>query len=138
MIGIQVPAVRLRCVSPVRLLLHTRTRPQRPSRQPGRAFVMSGERVIPVVLFHVTDLLAPLCAQPENLAIVDAAYAKPGSAAGRLMRDQLCSRCPAASQCLSEAMARGEWGIWGGTTPNLRTRHHGARPKTGPVRVVAR
>jgi hypothetical protein len=89
-----------------------------------------------VVLFHVPDMDTPLCAQPEHLDLVDAAYAKPGGPAGKLMRERLCVRCPAYSQCLSEAMTRREWGVWGGTTPNVRTRHGGPRPKAQPARVA--
>lgn len=51
------------------------------------------------------------------------------------MRERLCVSCPAARQCLSEAMERGEWGTWAGTSLHARTRAGGAKPKIG--RLVA-
>lgn len=82
-----------------------------------------------MVFFHVPDLDRPACADPIHLPLVDAAFKRPGGPAGDLMRERLCSTCPAFSQCLSEAMERGEWGIWAGTSPHTRTRHGGTRPK---------
>lgn len=81
-------------------------------------------------LFSVPDFTAPACAKPEHLELVDEAYRRPGGPAGVRMRRTLCTGCPALSQCLSEAMERGEWGIWAGTSPRARTIAGGAKPKT--------
>lgn len=32
----------------------------------------------------------------------------------------VCGKCPVAETCLEEALAKGEWGIWGGTTKDER------------------
>lgn len=82
-----------------------------------------------MVLFHVEDTPTAACADPVLLPIVDEAYRRPGGPAGAVMREQVCPGCPAGSLCLSNAMENGEWGIWGGTSPNERTRHGGATPK---------
>jgi len=68
-----------------------------------------------------------LCAAPEHLALVDAAFTRPAGPAGQQLRDRLCRRCPVATLCLDEAMTSPEYGVWGGTTSNMRTRH-GAQP----------
>lgn len=69
----------------------------------------------------------PKCADPKHLPLVDAAFDRPGSDAGALMREMLCSQCPIALRCLQWAMEHHEYGVWGGTGPNTRTRH-GAPP----------
>jgi len=89
-----------------------------------------------MVFFHVPDLDRPACADPLHLGLVDAAFTRPGGPAADLMREQLCSTCPAASACLQEAMERGEWGVWGGTSPHARTRHGGAVPKIRTSQVA--
>lgn len=86
-----------------------------------------------MVLFHVPDLDRPACAQVEHLPLVDAAFARPGGPAAAQMRERLCTDCPAVQQCFDEAMARGEWGVWAGTSLHLRTRHGGVKPKIGRV-----
>lgn len=83
------------------------------------------------MFFAVQDLDHPACAQPEHLELVDEAFRKPGGPAGQRMRDTLCATCPARPQCLDEAMIRGEYGVWAGTSPNMRTRYGGAQPKVG-------
>lgn len=70
----------------------------------------------------------PACADPVHLALVDAAFARPGGPAARRMREELCRFCPAASACLGEAMANPEAGVWGMTSPYWRTTH-GARSR---------
>lgn len=65
------------------------------------------------------------CAAPEHLPLVDAAFERPGGEAGDLMRETLCKGCPAGHQCLAWAMAHREYGMWGGTSANGRTRHGG-------------
>lgn len=71
----------------------------------------------------VNDMSGALCAQPEHLELVDAAFARPGGPAARELRDRLCVRCPVAATCLDEGMQRPEFGVWGGTSQNLRTQH---------------
>ncbi|MGH3478441.1 MAG: WhiB family transcriptional regulator [Nocardioidaceae bacterium] len=68
-------------------------------------------------------LTDPACADPAHLDLVDAAFARPGGPAGRLMRKLLCGVCPAASECLGEAMVSPESGVWGATSPHWRTRN---------------
>lgn len=63
------------------------------------------------------------CSEPEHLALVDAAHAKPGGPAAKRMRAELCNACPVFEQCLGWAMTHGEIGVWAGTSPNLRGRH---------------
>lgn len=84
-----------------------------------------------MVLFHVPDLIEPLCADRSLLPIVDAAFARPGGPEAQQLRTNLCPTCPAHDSCLDEALTRGEWGIWGGTSPNGRTRLGGTKPKIG-------
>lgn len=81
------------------------------------------------MFFHVADIDHPACADPEHLGLVDEAFKRPGGPAAARMRENLCAGCPGARQCLTEAMDRGEWGVWGGTSPNFRTRHGGAKPR---------
>lgn len=76
-------------------------------------------------------LTDPACADPVYLDLVDAAFARPGGPAGQLMRKQLCGSCPAARDCLGEAMANPEAGVWGATSPHWRTKH--GAPSRTPV-----
>lgn len=64
----------------------------------------------------------PACA--DRLDLVDAAYAHPGDS-GALRA--LCADCPVAADCLAFAMVHGEYGVWGGTSPKVRT-NRGAPP----------
>lgn len=81
----------------------------------------------------------PNCAAPEHLALVDAAFERPGGPDAQRMKRDLCARCPIGEQCLAWAMLWREDGIWGGTSPKARTQH-GAPPQgtsrahTGTVR----
>lgn len=63
----------------------------------------------------------------EDLALVDAAYRRPGGPEAHRLAEDFCPRCPLAAACLDHAMRRREAGVWGGTSPNLRTRHGGPR-----------
>ena len=76
------------------------------------------------------------CAQPANLAIVDAAFDRPGGPAGIHMRDHVCPGCPIGEQCLDWAMRWREDGVWGGIGPNGRTRH--GAPAAGSLRAQSR
>lgn len=87
-----------------------------------------------MVMFHAPDLPArATCSDPAHLPLVDEAYRRPGGPAGQQMRDQLCARCPIQELCLDEAMAHGEWGIWGGSSPYSRTQHGGTKPRIAHV-----
>lgn len=66
----------------------------------------------------------------ENLPLVDAAFDRPGGPAAKELKRDYCSRCPVGKDCLLAAMLSRQFGVWGGTGPNLRTRH-GAPPKPG-------
>lgn len=55
------------------------------------------------------------------LWLVDQAFDRPGSASGHEFRTSYCADCPVREQCLAEAMRTGEAGIWGGTSPIMRT-----------------
>lgn len=65
----------------------------------------------------------PNCAAPEALAVVDAAFERPGGPAGIEMRERVCPGCPVGEQCLAWAMSQWAPGIWGGTSPMQRTQH---------------
>lgn len=81
----------------------------------------------------VTHLDQPACGKPEHLPLVDAAFERPGGPAGDEMRAKLCTGCPAGHHCLALAMMNRQFGVWGGASPNTRTRHGGPprqpRPK---------
>lgn len=70
----------------------------------------------------------PLCATPDMLPIVDRAFHRPGSKLAHAFREQVCPTCPVHDQCLGEALERGEFGVWGGTSPTVRTKLGGRRP----------
>lgn len=41
----------------------------------------------------------------------------------------ICLTCPVRAECLTTAMVlRDEFGVWGGTTPNMRRKLRGVRP----------
>lgn len=63
------------------------------------------------------------CATPEALPLVDAAFIRPGGTPGDEFRKRYCLRCPALVECLDWGMTHHEYGVWGGASPNLRTRH---------------
>lgn len=65
------------------------------------------------------------CAKPEHLALVDAAFVKPGGPEAQRMKRDLCTNCPIGERCLAWAMTAREDGIWGGTGPKSRTQHGG-------------
>lgn len=59
---------------------------------------------------------APRPACENQLALVDAAFNRPGSIAAHQLRDRYCHHCPIGQACLVAGMA-GEDGFWGGTAP---------------------
>ena len=79
---------------------------------------------------------APTAACAVRLDLVDAAYTRPGGPeAGRLRL--LCVTCPLAEGCLAEAMIRREWGVWGATSDNMRTRHGGVKARRSRAKGAA-
>lgn len=88
---------------------------------------MSATRTMPVP----PDLGRAACSAPAHLPLVDAAMAKPGGPHGDTMREQLCRHCPVVDPCYAWAMAHGERGIWGGTSPGWRTRR--GAPRNLPI-----
>ena len=87
-------------------------------------------------MFPVAHLDGAVCADPQHLELVDAAFVAPGGEPGQRMRKELCARCPIWSSCLTQGMA-GEWGVWGGTSPHQRTRH-GAPKAVDRIRSTTR
>ena len=76
------------------------------------------------------------CADPTLLAVVDAAFDRPGGPAGAEMRDRVCPGCPIGNECLDWAMRWREDGIWGGIGPKSRT-ERGAPPQSS-LRIHSR
>lgn len=76
------------------------------------------------------------CADPVHLAVVDAAFDRPGGPAAAEMRDRICAGCPIGEECLAWGMRWREDGIWGGFGPNART-GRGAPPQ-GSLRLHRR
>lgn len=60
------------------------------------------------------------CADPSLLPIVDEAFHRPGGPAAQMLK-RLCRGCEIRGQCLEQAMANPEFGVWGGTSPRART-----------------
>lgn len=77
---------------------------------------------------QLVGAVAEPAACKDRLDLVDAAFKRPGGPAAKELRDKCCKKCPIWQTCLFAGMA-GEWGIWGGTSPNWRT-HHGAPRKS--------
>jgi hypothetical protein len=73
---------------------------------------------IPITL----DTGRAACNDPAHLPLVDAAFAKPGGTAAQEMKRTLCRTCPVAQDCFEWGMTHAEVGIWGGLSPNARTR----------------
>jgi hypothetical protein len=70
------------------------------------------------------------------LPMVDEVFRKPGGAVAEEFKRRFCQHCDVAEQCLLAAMERHEFGVWGSTSANWRTRHGG--PKSpGYVRARA-
>ena len=63
----------------------------------------------------------------DRLDLVDAAYKRPGGSQADELKRRYCPHCPIALDCLTQAMERREEGVWGGTTPYVRTMHGGKR-----------
>lgn len=72
------------------------------------------------------------CSDPVHLPLVDAAFDKPGGPEAQEMKRTLCRECPVAAQCFAWAMTHAEAGVWGASSPKLRT-IHGAPNKLEPV-----
>jgi hypothetical protein len=71
----------------------------------------------------------PVCADPEYLFIVDAAFDYPGGEESHWMRDNLCTVCPIRLECFLLGNASGEPGVWGGLNSNERVRAGGHSPR---------
>jgi len=67
----------------------------------------------------------PVCADPDFLPLVDAAFDRPGGPESHWMRDHLCPGCPVRLECFLLGNARGEHGVFGGLNGNERTRAGG-------------
>ena len=80
---------------------------------------------------HSEDGIA-VCSDPQYLPIVDKAYDRPGGDEAEWMKQNLCRPCPIAAECLDHAMQRREDGVWGATSPKLRTVHGGPAKATVP------
>lgn len=63
----------------------------------------------------------PVCAAPEYLSLVDAAFEDIGGPESHWMRQRLCTGCPVRAECLRLSMVDGEWGMWGGVPMKERT-----------------
>lgn len=63
----------------------------------------------------------------DRLDLVDGSYERPGGPEADTLKRHICPYCPLATDCLTQAMLQREEGVWGGTTPNVRTRHGGPR-----------
>jgi hypothetical protein len=61
--------------------------------------------------------------------MVDEAYRRTGGDVADEFRKQFCDHCPVRQECLDEAMATGEWGVWGGQSLHLRTKNGGQPPR---------
>lgn len=72
----------------------------------------------------------PTCAAPEHLALVDAAFKRPGGPESHRMRERLCKGCPMRLECLLLGNATGEHGVWGGLNTNERVRAGGRSART--------
>lgn len=78
----------------------------------------------------------PTCAAPEHLAIVDAAFARPGGPESHWLRKHLCRPCPVRLECLLLGNATGEHGVWGGlnTKERVEAGGHSAYTRGGGIR----
>lgn len=76
------------------------------------------------------------CSKPEHLALVDAAFARPGGPEAQTMKRELCAGCPIGEGCLAWGMTWREDGIWGGVGPKGRTQH--GAPGAGTIRAHQR
>jgi len=67
----------------------------------------------------------PVCADPEYLPLVDAAFEQPGGDESHWMRERLCVGCGLRLECLLLGNAKGEHGVWGGLNTHERVRAGG-------------
>lgn len=63
-----------------------------------------------------------IAACTDHLDLVDDAFERPGGVLAMELRTHYCPRCPIAAACLAGGM-RGERGVWGATSPHMRTKH---------------
>lgn len=70
----------------------------------------------------------PVCADPEWLPVVDAAFERQGGPEAHDLAKRACPICEVRSECLLLAMRNGEPGPWGGTSSHTRVRRGGKRP----------
>jgi hypothetical protein len=70
----------------------------------------------------------PNCTDPVWLPFIDAAFAKPGSAKGKVFARECCPGCPVFGECHVEAVAGPERGPWAGSSSNQRTRRGALSP----------
>jgi hypothetical protein len=73
----------------------------------------------------------PVCADPQYLTLVDAAFEQPGGPESHWMRNRLCTACTLRLECLLLGNAKGEHGIWGGLSAKQRV-EAGGRPARSP------
>lgn len=81
----------------------------------------------------------PVCAAPEYLPVVDAAFERSGGPESHWMRENLCPGCPVRLECLLLGNATGEHGVWGGLNSRERVRAGGKSSRTpgGGIRNLA-
>jgi hypothetical protein len=79
-----------------------------------------------------------VCAAPENLRVVDAAFDGRGAtnAPNNRAMKALCASCTIWDDCLRDALENGEHGPWGGTVERERTKVTGQRPYRFNMRDV--
>lgn len=68
------------------------------------------------------------CADTAFLPIIDEAFRRPGGDVAQRLRKRVCPLCEIRDTCLGMALEHGEFGVWGGTSPTVRTKLGGARP----------
>jgi hypothetical protein len=68
------------------------------------------------------------CADPLFLPIIDEAFHRPGGKVAHRLRKRVCPLCEIRDTCLTMALENGEFGVWGGTSPTIRTKLGGAKP----------
>lgn len=66
--------------------------------------------------FTLDEQAQAVCAQTDP----DAFYAEKGDWMSTRMAKRVCAACPVRERCLEVALARGESGVWGGTTEHQR------------------
>lgn len=75
------------------------------------------------------------CAEAP-IELVDEAFRRPGGPSGKTFRETFCHECPVLEECKAEALTIGEWGIWGATSTNGRTKLGGKKPTYSRERIA--